>query len=336
MLLRNIPLFPEIVNARGVFPLLNDREFEYIYCERPPPRAPVTTNTGTYSYRSSVKSDASDELIATYLTRPIAGVLVGALYRTPVTPNHVTILSTATGLFGALLYLSENPLATCAAGLCVFAKDVLDSADGQLARAKHQYSRTGRFLDSIGDFLVNAALFGAISLVLASAHGTPIYYLLGLLGFLGISLRVSYHVFYQTSFLHLEETYTVNRLTEEIRPEDLTGDPLALRLQKIFTLLYGWQDRLMVRLDRWSSRDLQEESRQKWYADRPGLRLSGALGLGTELFLITVCSVLDSLELYLVLNLAVMNGLWLVCLGYRRWVLSRRLALQERAISPGS
>jgi hypothetical protein len=189
------------------------------------------------------------------------------------------------------------------------------------------FSRAGRFLDSIGDFVVNLLVFAAIGTTLFRATGNPLLPMLALLAFLGISLRVSYHVFYQTSFLHLQNAYSVNRVTEEILVEDRHADPLTLRLQSIFRFLYGWQDAGMVKLDRWCGRGKmhREESAGSWYGDRTGVRLSGFLGMGTELFVLTACSIANSLELYLVLNLFLMNGLWLVCVYYRRHVLARRL-----------
>ncbi len=280
-----------------------------------------------YSYRASLKSGASDELINTYVLRPAAGLIVRLLYPTSVTPNQVTLLSTLFGFAAAALYLTGIPGTAAAAGLCITAKDLLDSADGQLARAKGMGSRSGRFLDSIGDFAVNLAVFVAIGVLLASGGGTPAYLLLALAGFLGISLRVSYHVFYQTAFLHLQDAYGANRLTEEIREEDLLGDPRALFLQRVFRILYGWQDALMVRIDRWSlARSTLSDSRQRdWYADAAGLRLSGFLGMGTELFLLTLFSLAGNLVCYLWVNVLVMNCVWGVTVAYRRVVLRRRL-----------
>ena len=48
------------------------------------------------------------------------------------------------------------------------------------------------------------------------------------------------------------------------------------------------------------------------------VRISGFLGLGTELFLLMACSVAGDLTAYWWINLVAMNGLWLVCVGYRR------------------
>ena len=288
--------------------------------------------SGEYSYDASVKSGISDELINTYLMRPIAGLLVRALYKTRVTPNQVTFGAALFGFAAAVLYASGTPLRTAAAGLFLSAKDMLDSADGQLARAKGMFSRAGRFLDSIGDIAVNfsvcaanaaAAISGGAGAWAGAAWGAA---------FLCISLRVSYHVFYQTSFLHLRSAYSGNRTSEEIRTEDMEGDARALLLQRMFLVLYGWQDALMTALDRWCRRGLPAgtETDHLWYGDVRGVRLSGFLGLGTELFLLMLCSVTGTLGLYLVLNLGVMNAFWAACVGYRRRILRARLARAQQ------
>ena len=275
-----------------------------------------------YEYKKTLKSTLSDELINTYLLRPIAGFIVRILYSTRVTPNQVTIASTVAGLVAAGFYIQNDTGLTALAGLLVTLKDVLDSADGQLARAKQQYSRIGRFLDSIGDFVVDLAVFGAIGWVLYTNTGNGWMLALALAGLAGITLRVSYHVFYQSSYLHLEMKYQLNRVTEEITEEDQTGDAMALMLQRIFQIIYGWQDRLMARIDEWSRRGVAgREFSIRWYSDIVGLRLSGLLGIGTELFLLMICSLFDGLLTYLYLNLFLMNTVLIASVVYRRWYL---------------
>jgi phosphatidylglycerophosphate synthase len=290
------------------------------------------TDAEGYRYSQSLKSDSSDELINTYVLRPIAGVLVRFLYNTSVTPNQITVLAILVGGCAAVLYSVGEARTTFLAGVLVTLKDLLDSADGQLARAKNQFSRRGRFIDSIGDFLVDLLIFAAITAALHRVTQSPSVVLLGIAGMLGITLRVSYHVFYHVSFLHLGERYQTNRLIEEIRDEDRRGDKLTLRLQQVFLLIYLWQDRLMFTIDGWSksaARSLSNEKRhafeKPWYSDRIGLRLSGFLGFGTELALLTVCSLLNELSLYLWLNLLLMNSIWLISILYRRLVLAPAL-----------
>ena len=282
-----------------------------------------------YDYKKTLKSSMSDELINTYLLRPIAGFIVWILYPTSITPNQVTIASTIVGLLAAGLYLHNEASSTAIAGLLVTVKDIFDSADGQLARAKQQYSRIGRFLDSIGDFVVNVAVFGSIGRVLFSTTGSAWMIVLALLGLVGIMLRVSYHVFYLTSFLHLEEKYQINRITEEITKDDLRGDRLTVTLQRIFQLIYGWQDRLMERIDAWCRGGASDpEFIRRWYSDVVGLRLSGLIGIGTELFVLMLCSLFNALQTYLILNVFVMNSILFVSIFYRRLYLRPTISLK--------
>jgi phosphatidylglycerophosphate synthase len=273
-----------------------------------------------------VKSDQSDELINTFFLRPIAGIIVWILYYTPITPNQVTIASILVGFIASFFYLQATPKTILIAGVLITVKDILDSADGQLARAKQKYSRVGRFLDSIGDFLVNVVVFGSIGYVLYSTTNNIWIIILAFLGLAGITFRVSYHVFYHVNYLHLSNKYDNNRITEEIRKEDIVSGGLELSLQRIFQLIYGWQDRLILKLDIWSRNSRSDEvSLHKWYSDRVGLFISGFLGIGTELFLLTICSVCNQLELYLFLNLFLMNGILLISIFYRRAILQAKL-----------
>ena len=303
-------------------------------------------------FKQSLKSDAfhADEIINIYLLRPVAAIIVWLLYPTRVTPNQVTMAAIVIGCLAALSYALNTPSAIAVAGVLVTAKDIFDDADGQLARlraethfglpasknserqagvqaqAKQQYSRRGRFLDSIGDFVVDVALFTAITYVVYQSHLTAWTIILGILSLLGITLRVSYHVFYQVSFFHLEDRYKLNRIIEEITEEERRGDPVALRLQIVFNLIYTWQDKLMYRIDEWCKGGrITDENVRQWYADNKGLRISGLLGFGTEFALLTICSLLNQLYLYLWLNVVLMNGIWAGGMLYRRSVLSKRL-----------
>ncbi len=289
--------------------------------------------TGRYSYSASVKSDLSDEPINTYVIRPLAGLIVWPLYYTAVTPQHLTLASLAAGIIAAYFYAQGSPSDVIAAGLLVTLKDVLDSADGQLARAKQQTSRSGRFLDSLVDVTVNLAVFGAIGYRLFADTGSPHLIILAALAFLGTTFRVSYHVFYHAAFLHLQNRYTTNRLTEEIQKEDLNAGGTTLTLQRLYQAVYGWQDRIVARLDSWCRRELKVDERTDalWYSDVVGLRLSGMMGMGTELALLTLFSLLNRLEFYLFLNLIVGNAVALASVAYRRLILRRRLTRVPRS-----
>ena len=275
-----------------------------------------------YSYAASVKSDISDEPVNVYLQRPVAGLLVRVVFNTPVTPNQLTLISTICGMLGAAAIVFA-PVHLWAAGILLYAKDIFDSADGQLARAKTMYSRRGRFYDSIGDFIVDACVFSAVAFwLITQGYSLPFSLSVGLAGFLGVSLRVSYHVYYQSSYLHTVEKYSVNRVSEEISAGDLQEERITRLLHRIFLFLYGWQDRLMRRIDLWC---YQTSARQNalpdksWYQNTTALQCGGFLGLGTEYVLLTACFLAGSLWTYLFCTLVALNLEWGAAILYRRW-----------------
>ena len=286
------------------------------------------TGSEPYSYARSKKSDVSDELINRFLIRPLAGSIVRLCYPTRITPNQITIAAIVAGLCSAAACFDGSPSLLPVAGAFLLAKDILDSADGQLARARSQFSRLGRFLDSIGDIVVNIAIFTAIGISLGRNGLFPVWLLAALAGLTSLTLRVSYHVFYQTSFLHLQNAYAGNRTTEELRPEDIQEDRWTLRLHRGFLFFYGWQDRLMVRVDRWSQHGLTVDERA-WYGDLGGIRWSGFLGLGTENAVLAIFCFVGAVAPYLAFNFIVSNAVWIGCILYRRR-LARHLGDGER------
>jgi len=279
-------------------------------------------------FRQSLKSDSyfADELVNIYLLRPIASLIVWAVYPTFITPNMVTIAAVVIGCAAGWYYSIGTAAATVTAGVLILIKDIVDDADGQLARAKELYSRRGRFLDSIGDFVVDVCVFSGIGWSVYHAGAGISGPLLAVLGLAGITLRVSYHVYYQVSFLHLEKRYGLNRIVEEVTEEDKRGDRVAYFLQRIFGVIYTPQDRMMRRIDDWCrGKRVRDEVLKTWYGDRFGLRLSGLLGFGTEISLLAVCSWFDAVGTYLWLNVILMNGICLASVFYRKFVLARNL-----------
>jgi len=280
-------------------------------------------------FRQSLKSNSyiADELVNVYLLRPLASVIVWVVYPTRITPNMVTVAAVVIGCVAGWFYSAGTAFATFMAGVLILLKDIVDDADGQLARAKQLYSRRGRFLDSIGDFVVDVVVFAGIGwsvYIPKPGVGAP---LLAFLGLAGITLRVSYHVFYQVSFLHTEKRYALNRIVEEVTEEDRKGSRTDYALQLIFGWIYTWQDRLMLRIDTWCrAGKVRDGILATWYGDRLGLRLSGLLGFGTEISLLALCSWFNALETYLWMNLILMNGIWLVSVLYRRYYLAPNLS----------
>lgn len=103
--------------------------------------------------------------------RPLGFLLVRRLAPTRVTADQVTVAALIVGLLAGHLMVYGAP-ALNAVGVVLFVlSDVLDSADGQLARLRGTSTRAGRIMDGIADGLrfVNLYVHLAIRLVLAGS-----------------------------------------------------------------------------------------------------------------------------------------------------------------------
>jgi len=118
--------------------------------------------TAARVYRETRKKH--DQVFNSYVMRPIAAVVVAALYRTPITPNQVTLANLAVFLAAAALLIA---LPTWTGGLVAIAvleaSYCLDCADGMLARFKKLASKAGHHFDFFTDELKAVLLVGALA-----------------------------------------------------------------------------------------------------------------------------------------------------------------------------
>ena len=102
---------------------------------------------------------AQDGFMARHFDRHLSLAASRALLDTGVTPNQMTVFSTALGLLGASFFLGDTRLHYAAGALLIWLHSVLDGCDGELARVRFQESPLGSDLDFWGDNLVHLALF---------------------------------------------------------------------------------------------------------------------------------------------------------------------------------
>ncbi|MBI4353554.1 MAG: CDP-alcohol phosphatidyltransferase family protein [Candidatus Omnitrophica bacterium] len=94
------------------------------------------------------------------LSRPLTRLFL----KTPLTPNHITLMSLGFGLTAGLLFSRGYYLSSLAGAFCYQLAIVLDNCDGEIARAKNLSSALGGRLDVTADFLTDLALFTGIFL----------------------------------------------------------------------------------------------------------------------------------------------------------------------------
>ena len=97
-------------------------------------------------YSTVIKARDVEDPVNVWLHRPLAYAFVALVYRTPLTPNQVTLLAMIFGLAAGSLWLVGSPTLMLVGGVLLWTSSILDGADGILARAKQMQSELGRAL----------------------------------------------------------------------------------------------------------------------------------------------------------------------------------------------
>jgi len=257
--------------------------------------------------------------------RPLLDALVGVLGRTGVHPHAIVLTHAGLGVVAALL-IALGPTGWLWAALLLQVKMLLDNLDGGVARATGRITRTGRYLDSVLDTLVNLLLFAALALQGPGAWAWPLAALAALVLMLVLSLD-----------FNLEQRYKALRSTAAGRvPAEPIGAPVQVYqlLRGAYEALLGPQDRLLARADE----ALFERLAGQRYDRAPlDVRLAWSdlfstatlvnLGLSTQLLLLGLCLVLDVPFAYVWFVLA--SGLYVLAVqALRVWRFLRYLQVR--------
>lgn len=105
-----------------------------------------------WSLRKSADGIAA-KLLNRYVSLPISWLLC----RTPITPNHITIVAFLCALTGGITLSRGGYVAGVIGMLFVELGSIVDGIDGELARLKFLFSRLGQWLDTVADDLGNVA-----------------------------------------------------------------------------------------------------------------------------------------------------------------------------------
>lgn len=275
---------------------------------------------GKFSYEKSQKTGPENNFFNLQsILFVTSGTLTKYFYYTRITPHQVIFLSMLFGVCASWLIVRNEIYFVITGAVLLFYKNVLDKVDGSLARAKGLDSRRGRFYDSISDFIVTFAVFTAITYKLFLKYDNYFVFILGFTAMICSMLQCSYFIFYQVSFILSTGKKTVNRLIEVVTENDIkTQDKWTTFLQRIFMLIYGWQDKLFLELDRSLFRKLivslksnTEENRStagiSWYENKQFLTAASSLSIGTHVFLICIAAIFGAFEYYFFVNLICMN-----------------------------
>ncbi len=131
-----------------------------------------------------------------YLNRYISLFISRWLVKTPLKPNQLSVGILGVGIAGAW-FAAQGGYGNLLLGAFLFqAQSVLDGCDGEMSRVSHRGSRTGEWLDTVGDDLTNYGFFAGSALGLYKVSHNPLYLVAGAVtvisGLIGSGLEYRY------------------------------------------------------------------------------------------------------------------------------------------------
>jgi len=297
-------------------------------------------------YRASLKAADVEEHVDVWLHRPLAFVIAKLARPTPLSPNQLTALSIALGVAGGLCLFSSSPGVVLSGAALLFASQVVDCADGMLARMRKSSSELGRMLDGTADSIALAAAVAGTLYRIAQMYPSPGYaQALVLLAGLATVHTSSFHTL---AYDHYKNAYMRWTVPGSREGEDLDaararhaaaleaerrGEPMGWLLRAVYSFYLSYLERTQrflawfdphteARLDRIPEHD--PRSAEIYRAHHRGLMDAwrSLFGVGSLMLGFVVFNAVGRPDLFLVYRLFVLNTVFFVL-----WRLQRRASL---------
>ena len=216
---------------------------------------------------------------------------------------------------GIAFYFGEYPF-IIAGGIFIFISNILDCADGQLARLKKNGTKVGRIIDGFIDYVTGASVFFGIGFALHHITGNALYSW-GLAA-LGGGSRILQNMFFDY-FRNMYLQYVYNKVNdvngeiaefteEKERLKNIKGNNLDKALVNMYLFYCNLQKNSTSHVE---LKVTPEVYKQK---NKTLLRLWSWIGSTTHLTLTIVFCFINRLDIYLIITIVLGNLIFIILL----------------------
>jgi len=224
--------------------------------------------------RLKLANRANDGFFSVFFLRKFSKLFTWAAVRLKMTPNQVTLISFAIGLYSAYQFSLGTFWSTFAGAVLLQLSIIVDCVDGELARYTRQFSQLGAWLDAITDRIKEYLVFFALAYG-AAKEGRDLW-----IPAIGMML-------FQT-FRHISD-YNFARINK-IRSSQL--DPLDFEVKNDGFINVEIEKK--TRLEYWSKKAVQFPIGERW------LVISASSVIGGAAFTFTIMPILALISITLV------------------------------------
>jgi hypothetical protein len=224
--------------------------------------------------RLKLANRANDGFFSVFFLRKFSKLFTWAAVRLKMTPNQVTLISFAVGLYSAYQFSLGTFWSIFAGAVLLQLSIIIDCVDGELARYTRQFSQLGAWLDAITDRIKEYLVFFALAYG-AAKDGRDLW-----IPAIGMML-------FQT-FRHISD-YNFARINK-IRSSQL--EPLDFEIKNDGFI--NVESEKKTRLEYWSKKAVQFPIGERW------LVISASSVIGGAAFTFTIMPILALISITLV------------------------------------
>jgi phosphatidylglycerophosphate synthase len=308
----------------------------------------MTSDSKLPPFATVLKSREVEDPVNLWVHRPLAYAIVALIYRTPITPNQITLLALLVGFSAAGSFVVGTRDAMVLGGVLLWASAILDGADGILARAKRMISDVGRALDGMCDALVALVTVPAAFYHLWQQHHDLWQVAWMPFAFATAIVHVYVYDYYKESYM--QRTNPSWSGTPEL-PSDVEARVSRLVAERaswpaiLATKLYVDLLTNQARVVRWTNPGavrehlqfpVSPESVRIFRQHNAGpMKLWAAISLAPHSYMMSICAMLDRLDVYLWYRVAIANLVFVVGIVWQRRATRRTAAdLASAGLAP--
>lgn len=298
-------------------------------------------------FKQSLKAIEAEEVFDLVIYRPIAFIFVKLVYSTNLTPNQISVIAMIAGISAGVAFGFGTTSAFTIGALLYLAGNILDCADGQVARLKKNGTKVGRIVDGSIDYTVSIAVFLGIAIGLSRQESMGTFNMFGnyfngnayayiwittaLAGF-SSAIQAFYFDFYRNKFLEIVYG-KVYSLEDEIKEFEEEKERIIKEPDKA-----GLFDKLLISVYlKYTKLQLKSQMKRKSYSDEniPAewfysknkilLRILSFTGSTTHITLCIICALANNLELFILLCIIPLNIIMLIIYFIQRRVYNNLL-----------
>jgi len=286
-------------------------------------------------YKSSLKAVEVEEIFDLIIFRPLAFIFVKATYSINIKPDQVSVAAMFFGSIAGVLFGFGTLTSVSLGAVLYFLSNVLDCADGQIARLKKNGTKVGRIVDGFIDYIVSIFIFFGIAFGLLKQFSAgeinlwgnsflqmnPYAYIwiLSVLGAISSAFQAFYFDFYRNKFLEVvfgKASGVIDEIIEfEEEKRKFIEDPqYANFMEKILINVYLWYSRLQLNIQKDHEHNNSEDkpdAKEYYNKNRLLLRMWSFMGSTTHITLCVIFGFMNNLEAFLLFCILPLNLLML-------------------------